>query len=420
MAAVDVVRLMQTSRSTNSAKKTASASDSLTAFSSMMKQSSQKAGETSADSRKSELKVDADAKNSNSESAKQTEQSEMTGQTEQLDNSGKLEQSEKTELSDKKPKTEEQKEAAELAAMLQAQLLQAEQLETGFSAEEALRSSAELDLTEAVTGAAEVSVTEAVTELFLEASEQTGAFESLNVQELADEVTVFEQTGKVEQNPVIEEDASPEVQRSETPFSISAEENEPTEGKKTAGLQDDSEQEHDADLSEDAETGFETVTAEHQVISQYSHQNELNAEQPILSEHTTTVRTTPETFGTDIGASLANKLPSTDGTLTIELEPATLGKLTLKVMYEGDKATVSILTSNPKTLELLSQSAEEIAQILKERTGQETMIYTPQTEQQQDWTQGGNQEHQQRQQEQQQKQRQHTESFAQQLRLGLI
>ena len=67
-----------------------------------------------------------------------------------------------------------------------------------------------------------------------------------------------------------------------------------------------------------------------------------------------------------------------DGRWSLELEPASLGKLTIKLAYEAGRAAVSILASNPRTLELLSQKASEIATILKEHTGEETVIYTEQ------------------------------------------
>lgn len=138
---------------------------------------------------------------------------------------------------------------------------------------------------------------------------------------------------------------------------------------------------------------------------------------------TVTVRTTPETFTADLGKALAAKLPSSNGTLSIELEPAALGKMTIKVIYEAGRAAVSIMSANPKTLELLSQSAGDIAQILEQKTGQQTVVYTPQQPQQDmDGRQGGHENggrRQDRDQENDKRQGQ-PDSFAQQLRLGLV
>ena len=142
------------------------------------------------------------------------------------------------------------------------------------------------------------------------------------------------------------------------------------------------------------------------------------------------LHTTESELPQDLGKELAVKLPGIKqtgpSTLTVELEPASLGKLTIKLIYEAGRAEISILSSNPRTLEILNQRAGEIASILKEKTGQETVIYTQPSQQQEnpeEEQQQGGRRNQQEQEErhQSQKESQHqTESFAQQLRLGLI
>jgi len=133
------------------------------------------------------------------------------------------------------------------------------------------------------------------------------------------------------------------------------------------------------------------------------------------------LKTTADTLPEDLGKNLADKLPAKNGTLTIELEPASLGKLTIQLVYENGKAALSIMSTNPKTLELLSQRAGEIAQILEEKTGQETIVYTP--SQQENPMDKNPQEESRGREEQQQrheKRQEQPDSFAQQLRLGLI
>lgn len=134
---------------------------------------------------------------------------------------------------------------------------------------------------------------------------------------------------------------------------------------------------------------------------------------------TVTVRTSPETFPSDVGKAIAAKMPGANGTLTIELEPAALGRMTIKVIYEAGRAAVSIMSENPKTLELLSQSAGDIAQILEQKTGQQTVVYTPENQQDMDGRQGGQESGRQRQDREEKRQNQ-PDSFAQQLRLGLV
>lgn len=137
------------------------------------------------------------------------------------------------------------------------------------------------------------------------------------------------------------------------------------------------------------------------------------------------LKTTPQQLPEDLGKTLASKVLDTARTLTVELEPAALGKLTIRLVYEGDRASLSIMASNPRTLDILSERASEIAAILEEKTGQETIIYTQPTEtgrdpyeEEQNQNRGGEQEEQQ---QQNRGEEQHqTESFAQQLRLGLV
>ena len=137
------------------------------------------------------------------------------------------------------------------------------------------------------------------------------------------------------------------------------------------------------------------------------------------------LKTTEQNLPEDLGKTLAARLPEAGRTLTVELEPASLGKLTIRLVYEGDRAAVSIMANNPRTLELLNQRASEIAAILEEKTGQETVIYTrppeQNQEQPQDGRQGqGGQESRDDRQRNREKDRQQADSFAQQLRLGLV
>ncbi len=137
----------------------------------------------------------------------------------------------------------------------------------------------------------------------------------------------------------------------------------------------------------------------------------------------TTVKATMEELPQELGKAVTVGRPGESHTLTVELEPASLGKMTIRLQYEAGRTLVSVMASNPKTLELLQEKATEIAAILKERTGEETVIYTeepkrePGEEAQQQGNRGG----------QPQERRQHkeedrseTESFMLKLRLGLV
>lgn len=134
------------------------------------------------------------------------------------------------------------------------------------------------------------------------------------------------------------------------------------------------------------------------------------------------VRTSEPTLVNDVGRVIAQRLPASDGTLTIELEPASLGKLTIHVLYESGKATVSIMATNPRTMELLNARAGELASIIEERTGQDTVVYTEQPEQEPpfDERQGERQHRDREQESREHRERTDQDSFMQQLRLGVI
>ena len=134
------------------------------------------------------------------------------------------------------------------------------------------------------------------------------------------------------------------------------------------------------------------------------------------------VRTSEPNLINDVGRAIAQRLPASDGTLTIELEPASLGEMTIRVLYESGKATVSILATSPRTLELLSERAGELASILEERTGQETVVYAeqPESEQPFDERQGEGRQKDREPESREHKERNEQDSFLQQLRLGVI
>ena len=121
----------------------------------------------------------------------------------------------------------------------------------------------------------------------------------------------------------------------------------------------------------------------------------------------------------DLGNYLDTKISEKKGKLELSLEPERLGKLTIRLEYEKGKTEVTIFSTSAKTLEILSKEAEHLAQILEEKTGTPTVIYTPeQTENRQNMDQDPGHGRNGRQDKKEQRQKQ-DDSFAQQLRLGL-
>ena len=135
-------------------------------------------------------------------------------------------------------------------------------------------------------------------------------------------------------------------------------------------------------------------------------------------------KSTVEELPQQLGKALSSGKLTGNRTLTVELEPASLGKLTIKLSYEAGRTAVSILASNPKSLEILNQKASEIAAILKEHTGEETVIYTQEPQQQEENSYDGHQGSQNQEQKghsrHDEDKEQQADSFAQQLRLGLV
>lgn len=175
---------------------------------------------------------------------------------------------------------------------------------------------------------------------------------------------------------------------------------------------------------ESSEEGEETKAVYSQSLQSTAS---VRTEAPVREEapEGTVMKATVEELPEELGKALASGRAADSQTLTVELEPASLGRLTIRVDYEAGRAAVSILASNPKTLEILSEKASEIASILKEHTGEETVIYTQEAQRQDqqdqyDGRQGGSRGGQEEQRQQKQEERHEAESFAQQLRLGLV
>lgn len=129
--------------------------------------------------------------------------------------------------------------------------------------------------------------------------------------------------------------------------------------------------------------------------------------------------TAQDTLTEDLGNYLDTKISEKKGKLELSLEPERLGKLTIRLEYEKGKTEVTIFSTSEKTLEILSKEAGHLAQILEEKTGTPTVIYTPeQTENRQNMDQDPGHGRNGRQDQKEQRQKQ-DDSFAQQLRLGL-
>jgi len=136
--------------------------------------------------------------------------------------------------------------------------------------------------------------------------------------------------------------------------------------------------------------------------------------------HVETVRTTRQELSADVGKTIANRMPQRNGEMTIELKPESLGRIIVRVTYDADRASVALMSANPRTLEILSRDAGSIAGMIEEKTGQETVVYIPQQEAypEESGRERGSEGREQKQQKDRKKQQ--SESFIQQVRLGLV
>lgn len=131
------------------------------------------------------------------------------------------------------------------------------------------------------------------------------------------------------------------------------------------------------------------------------------------------LRTSPAALPEDLGQVLSAKLTGREQVLELELEPASLGKITIRAAYEDGKTHITILASDPKTMELLNQHAEDLGSILESRTGQETFVYTSELYQESAGN-GSSYGRERDNPKEQPRDKRKSDSFAQQLRLGLV
>lgn len=134
---------------------------------------------------------------------------------------------------------------------------------------------------------------------------------------------------------------------------------------------------------------------------------------------------TPEELAAELPKSLIQNITRGKNEFEIFLEPANLGRIAVKVLYEAGQTTISILCSEKRTMAMLGQRAGEIGAVMEQRLGDTTTVLVEErpTEDYQDGrsnSQAGRESEQDRQREEQQKAKHEDNShFLQRLRLGL-
>ena len=100
------------------------------------------------------------------------------------------------------------------------------------------------------------------------------------------------------------------------------------------------------------------------------------------STQTAEITTTRATLTEDLAGYLAAHFPQKNGTFQIELNPQNLGRVMIRVVYETGRAVVSIAASQAETVRMLSQNAQQMGNILRDATGEETTVVVPEVTQQ--------------------------------------
>lgn len=120
------------------------------------------------------------------------------------------------------------------------------------------------------------------------------------------------------------------------------------------------------------------------------------------------------------------RLQAGEKEFSVQLEPEHLGKLMIKAAYQDGKAVVSIICTNEKTLELLSNRAGDLGGLMEKSLGMPTQVYLDKPEQNYlNLAQDGRNGRRDGQEEKEDKEGKHHEKsespdFLQQLRLGLV
>lgn len=154
-----------------------------------------------------------------------------------------------------------------------------------------------------------------------------------------------------------------------------------------------------------------------------------NAERPEIERPETMARVyveQPEELPEKVTDTLLAKLAEGVKEFEIHIEPVNLGKIAVKVLYEGNQATISIVCSEKRAMDALSQNAREIGSIIDRNLGGETTIivekqetdYLNQTRDENE--QAGQNAKQQKEEKDQNKDSEDAEQFLQKLRLGLV
>lgn len=244
--------------------------------------------------------------------------------------------------------------------------------------------------------------------------QETGVQEEVPVQAMGQSI----QKAEIPKNSTLPEPTENASQTAEAAKPLTETEIQGMAKKEDANADADAE-ENSGTASEFSNSTQQSQTALHAAMNHDNVQSIRETETLVKPEQAGTLKTTQETLPEDLGKQLYTSMTQKKGQLELYLEPASLGKLTIRMEYEEGKTAVTIFSSNAKTLDILTREAGRLAQILEEKTGTPTEIYTPEQADNNDPMEEPADHQQEERQQHRERPKQQDDSFAQQLRLGL-
>ena len=181
-------------------------------------------------------------------------------------------------------------------------------------------------------------------------------------------------------------------------------------------------------VKEDTQVQSENFAAEHAAVAASSEapRNVYVEKQEYTYAQPTTIHVEqPEELPEKVTDQLLAKLAEGVKEFEIHIEPANLGKIAVKILYEGTQAHVSIICSEKRALDVLGQNARDIGNVLSKNFGGETTIIVDKQEtdylnQTRDENEQANQEQQKQKENSKNQDSEDAEQFLQKLRLGLV
>lgn len=153
---------------------------------------------------------------------------------------------------------------------------------------------------------------------------------------------------------------------------------------------------------------------------------QVNLERPQAAQGQTVDMTDPKAGVQNLAKHMSEQINQGKNTFELWLEPANLGKIGVKVAYEGGRAMIQILCMSSKAMEIVAQNAKTLGTIIQQNTGTNTLVVVEQPERQdylqqeaQQQNRGDEQQDEKKKDKDNNDEEAETESFLQQLRLGL-